>query len=144
MVSPLWWTLTSDSNSNFFLFKSIDDFHTICPLERYYWNASLKSLGYWATINNINSLNQGKIALNMPICGNHATFCGKLSKNLLPQPSFVEFHKFFHNLTEFFREQCSHARAKFHVWTSNHLVRAATNIFQERLKCVIAWMDVPC
>ena len=38
-----------------------------------------------ATIDNIDSPNQGKMALKMPICGNDAKFCGKLSKNLLPQ-----------------------------------------------------------
>ena len=60
-----------------------------------------------ATIDNINRSNQGILDLKVPICGNYATFCGILSKNLLPQPSFEEFHKSFHNLTEFFREQCS-------------------------------------
>ena len=57
------------------------------------------------------------MTLKVPICGNDATFCGILSKNSLPEPSFEEFHKYFHNLTEFFREQCSRARAKFHVCT---------------------------
>ena len=55
------------------------------------------------------------MALKVLICGNDATYCGKFSKNLLPHPSFEGFHKSFHNLTEFFREQCSRARAKFHV-----------------------------
>ena len=54
-------------------------------------------------------------AFNMPICGNNATFCGILSKNLFPHTSFGEYHKSFHNLTEFFRNQGLHARAKLHV-----------------------------
>ena len=43
------------------------------------------------------------MALKVIVCGNDAAFYGKLSKNLLPQPSFEEFR----NLTEFLREQCS-------------------------------------
>ena len=58
-----------------------------------------------ATIDNINQSNQWKITVDMPISGNNATFCGKHSKNLLPQPSFEEFHKSFHNLKELFRKQ---------------------------------------
>ena len=44
------------------------------------------------------------MVLKVPIFGNDATFCGILSNNLLPQPSFDEFHKSFNNLTYVFAE----------------------------------------
>ena len=46
------------------------------------------------------SSTQGKMAIQMAICGNDATFCEKLSQNLLTQPTFEEFHKSFHNPTD--------------------------------------------
>ena len=66
-------------------------------------------------LDHIKPSNQGQMAFKMPICGNNATYCGILSQNLIIQSSFEGFPKSFHNLTEFFREQCSRARAKFHV-----------------------------
>ena len=79
-------------------------------------SASAKCSGFLATIYNINSSNQLNLAFKVIIWGNYATFCGIILKNLFSQPSFEEFH----NMPEFFCEQCSCARSKFHVCRRVH------------------------
>ena len=41
--------------------------------------------------------------------------CGNPSQNCLTQLKFNEFHIFFHNPRQIFRELCSRAREEFHV-----------------------------
>ena len=40
-------------------------------------------------------------------------------ENLIQQPNFEAFRISFHNQSQIFREQCSHARAIFHVCARN-------------------------
>ena len=45
----------------------------------------------------INAPNPREMALEVPIYGNTARFCGKPSENGLPKQTFDKFHIIFHN-----------------------------------------------
>ena len=59
-------------------------------------------------LHTINTLDQGKWALKLPICGNTGEKIGKPSENVLPNFKFEVIHKSFHNLKQIFLKYYSH------------------------------------